>query len=55
MPMYDDLVQLARLCMQPAEKAKLEAVTAELQRMAEEYHERAAGLDDGKLPRINDV
>jgi len=51
---YDDLVQLARICTRQAKATASEAVAVELERMAREYQRRAAALDGGKLPKIDD-
>jgi hypothetical protein len=51
---YDDLVQLARICTRQANGAESEALAAELRRMAEDYTRRAAALDGGGLPEIDE-
>jgi len=47
MPTYDDLVELAEICLRQAHAAKSRAVAAELRRMAKEYQKRAAELNLG--------
>jgi hypothetical protein len=47
MPSYDDLVELARICLRQARQTANPAVADELRRMAAEYERRAAGLDPG--------
>jgi hypothetical protein len=51
---YDDLVQLARICSRQANGAESETLAAELRRMAEDYARRAAALDGGESPEIDD-
>jgi hypothetical protein len=50
MPTYDDLVELAEICLRQARAAKSRAVAAELRRMAKEYQKRAAELNSGDWP-----
>jgi hypothetical protein len=47
MPSYDDLVELARICLRQARQTANPAVADELRRMAADYQRRAAGLDPG--------
>lgn len=47
---YEDLAELARICMRQARETKSRAVAAELRRMAKDYQRRAADLEGGKLP-----
>jgi hypothetical protein len=54
MPTYDELVKLARMCLQQAGETISPIVSAELRRRAKEYQRRAAELDDGKLPDIGE-
>jgi hypothetical protein len=49
---YDDLVNLARICIKQAQEATDPPVSAELRLLAKEYQQRAAELDRGKLPDI---
>jgi len=52
MQMYDDLVELARICVRQACGTKNKVAAAELMRMAKEFQHRAAKLNPGKLPRL---
>ena len=49
MPTYEDLVELADVCLRQARLAKSRAVAAELRRMAKEYKKRASELDRATL------
>ena len=49
MPTYDDLIELAEICLRQARAAKSRAVAAELRRMAKEYQKRAAELSSANL------
>jgi hypothetical protein len=51
---YNDLTELARLCLRQANTARTPAVANELRRMAEEYQARAAALMGGQLPDIGE-
>ena len=44
MRFHSDLVELARICLEQAAKAKNKAVAAELRRMADDYQRRAGQL-----------
>jgi hypothetical protein len=44
MPFHSDLVELARICLEQAGKAKNKAVAVELRRMADDYQRRAGEL-----------
>lgn len=55
MQKYDDLVQLARICLRQSKEAKQDGVATELRRMANDYRRRAANLDGGKLPSIEEA
>jgi hypothetical protein len=44
---YDDLLELARLCLRGASLARTPAAASELRRLAEEYQARAADLSEG--------
>jgi len=52
---YRELVDLARTCAHQARVTRDPAVANELRRMAEEYRQRAAEFNDGKLPDIGDL
>jgi thiaminase len=54
MPQHDyyNLVELARICSRQASLAQTEDVARTLRRMAREYVQEAAKLDDGKIPDI---
>jgi hypothetical protein len=47
---YDNLVELACICTRQAKLAQTEDVARTLHRMAREYLQEAAKLDDGKIP-----
>jgi hypothetical protein len=47
MPTYDDLIELARICLKQARETADPAVADELRRMAEDYRRRAAELGHG--------
>jgi hypothetical protein len=49
---YDDLLELARLCLRQASAARTPAAADELRRMAKEYQARADALTGGQLPDI---
>jgi hypothetical protein len=49
---YDELVELARLCWRQSYLAQNEDVAREFRKMAREYQEAAAKLDDGELPAL---
>jgi hypothetical protein len=44
---YQDLIALARLCLRQANAARTPAAADELRRMAKEYEDRAATLNEG--------
>jgi hypothetical protein len=44
---FDDLIELARICMRQSTLAGSKRVAAELRRMAKEYQRRAADLVQG--------
>jgi hypothetical protein len=50
MPSYDDLVELARICLRQARQTENPAVADELIQMARDYQRRAAMLDGGRHP-----
>ena len=49
---YDDLVELARICLMQARRPENKPVAAELRLMAGQYQQRAARLDGGTPPDI---
>ena len=49
---YEDLVELAKICIRQARGCILPEAATELRRMAKEYQEQAATLNGGKLPDI---
>jgi hypothetical protein len=49
---YDDLIELARLCLTRAAATTSPPAAAELWRLATEYQARAAALGGGRLPDI---
>jgi hypothetical protein len=49
---FYNLLQLARICSRQASLAQTEDVARTLRRMAREYVQEAAKLDDGKIPDI---
>jgi len=51
---YDNLVELARLCLKQARKAKNPSVSAEFMHLAKGYQIRAAAMDKDKLPDIGE-
>ena len=54
MQCYDDLVNLARICVRQAREVTNDSVRGELMRMAKLYQQRAAEIDEGKLPDIGE-
>jgi hypothetical protein len=54
MQLYDDLVQLARICWREVLCTRDPAVVSRLKGMAKEYQERAAEIDGGVLPDIGE-
>ena len=54
MQSYDELVELARICLKQAREAKNLSVSAELMHLARRYQMRAASMDNGKLPDIGE-
>jgi hypothetical protein len=51
---YENLVELARLCLKQARKSKNPLVSAEFTHLARGYQIRAATMDKGKLPDIGE-
>jgi hypothetical protein len=54
MQIYDDLLELARICLKQAREAKTPSVSAELRHLAKGYQVRAALMDNGRLPDIGE-
>jgi hypothetical protein len=54
MSAYNRLVNLARLCVKEARLTQDKSTAGELWLLAREYQERAAKLDGGRLPDIED-
>jgi|HubBroStandDraft_4_1064222.scaffolds.fasta_scaffold1372511_1 hypothetical protein len=54
MQTYDQLVEIARICLRQARMAGAAEVVKELRRMAWEYREKAAKLNGGKLPDLGE-
>jgi hypothetical protein len=52
---YDDLIELARICIRQAQLADDENVATELGRLAREYQQRAAEISGGGLPDIRET
>lgn len=48
MAIYDEYVELSRLCWRQAQLAQTEGVAEILRKMAREYREKAAKLEGGK-------
>jgi hypothetical protein len=57
MQTYEDLLEIARICLKQARAAENPSVSAEFMRLAKGYQMRAATMVSGKLPDIgeNDV
>jgi len=51
---YDDLVELARICIKQSREAKNPFVSEELRHIAKGYQLRAAAMNSGKLPDIGE-
>jgi len=49
---YYNLLELARICARQASLAQTEDVARTLRRMAREYVQEAAKLDDDKIPDV---
>jgi hypothetical protein len=52
LPRYYDLVELARVCWRQSQTAWTPEAARTLRRIASEYLQEAARLDDGKVPDI---
>jgi hypothetical protein len=55
MQSYDELVELARICLKQAREAKNPSVSAELRHLAKGYQIRAASMNNGRLPDIGEL
>ena len=51
---YDELIELARMCLRQSALAQTEDVARELRRMARECQDKAAKLGNGQLPDIRE-
>jgi hypothetical protein len=51
---YDELVEIARICMRNALQTANPVVSEELKMLARGYQVRAAAMKGGKLPDIGD-
>jgi hypothetical protein len=51
---YDDLVEIARICLEQARKAERAAVKNELEHIARGYQMRAASMRHGQIPDIGE-
>jgi hypothetical protein len=54
MQSYNELVELARICLKQAREAKNPSVSTELRHLAKGYQVRAASMDHGRLPDIGE-
>jgi len=54
MQTYNDLVELARICLKQAREAKSAFVSDELTHVAKGYQVRAATMNQGRFPDIGD-
>jgi hypothetical protein len=54
MQTYDDLVEIARVCLKQARAAENPSVSAEFMRLAKGYQMRAASMVGGTLPDIGE-
>jgi hypothetical protein len=52
---YDDLVELARICIKQARDATRPTIAAELRLVARGYQLRAAAMKHGELPDIGET
>jgi hypothetical protein len=52
---YDELLELARICVKQARKVKNPSVGAELRQLARGYQIRAASMNNGRLPDIGEL
>jgi hypothetical protein len=51
---YEDLVEIARLCFEQAQKSERAAVKDELEHIARGYQLRAASMRHGRIPEIGE-
>jgi hypothetical protein len=51
---YDELVELARICLKQARETKNPNVSSELRHVAKGYQMRAATMKNGRLPDIGE-
>jgi len=51
---FADLVQLARICLRQARISRTPEVAHAFRQMAQEYQEKAANLNDGEAPGIDE-
>jgi hypothetical protein len=54
MQAYEDLVEIARICLKEARAAENPAVSGEFKRLAKGYQMRAATMVAGKIPDIGE-
>jgi hypothetical protein len=54
MQTYEGLVELARICVKQSREAKSAFVSAELAHVAKGYQVRAATMNHGRFPDIED-
>ena len=54
MQSYEDLVEIARICLKQARAAENASVSAEFVRLAKGYQMRAATMVSGTLPDIGE-
>jgi hypothetical protein len=54
MPNFNDMVELAKICVRQARLSANPEVARELRRLAKEYQGKAADLDGGRLPDIGE-
>jgi hypothetical protein len=52
---YNELVELARICLKQAGKPRNPLVRAELRQLAKGYQVRAASMDNGRFPDIGEL
>ena len=55
MTSYDDLVELARICIKQAQEAKRAEISKELTLVARGYQMRAASMKHGEFPDIGEA
>jgi len=54
MQAYEDLVEIARICLKQARAAENSVVSGEFKRLAKGYQMRAATMVNGKIPDIGE-